>query len=77
MDNYRTIATKLQGKENFTGNSLRAFWDGFSGLYLVKSYNTTIATYNTDTGELWVNPVKYSQTTTRQQNLIKRAWGLN
>jgi hypothetical protein len=77
MDSYKTITTKLQGKEKFTGNSLTAYWCAFTGLYTVKSYSTTIATYNTETGLLWVSPDKFSQTTTRQQNLIKRAWGLN
>jgi hypothetical protein len=77
MDNYATIATKLQGKERFTGNSLSAYWCAFTGLYTVKSYSTTIATYNTETGQLWVEPTKYSNTTSRHQNLIRRAWGLN
>ena len=74
MDNYRTIETKLENRQNFTGNSLRGFWDGDT--YKVWSYNTLIATLQAG-GDRWVNPAKYSNTTSRQQNLIKRAWGVN
>jgi hypothetical protein len=74
MDNYKTIETALQNRQNFKGNSLRAFWDGDT--YKVISYSTVIATLEFGGGPRWVSPVKYSQTTTRQQNLIKRAWGL-
>jgi hypothetical protein len=77
MDNYETIESKLANRERFTGNSLRGYWDGFSGNYVVYSYGTMVANYNPTTLEYWVNPNKYSQTTTRQQNIIKRAWGLN
>ena len=76
MDNYKVIETKLQNRQPFTGNSLRAYWDGISGEYVVFSYNTLIAKMEAGGGPRWVNPNKYSQTTTRQQNLIKRAWGL-
>ena len=76
MENYKTIETRLQERVSFTGNSLRGYWDGFSGNFVVYSYGTMIANYNPTTGQRWVNPEKYSSTTTRQQNLIKRAWGL-
>jgi hypothetical protein len=78
MENYKTIETRLQNREPFTGNSLRAYWVSVDGEheYQVISYNTTIAK-SRHLGDAWVNPEKYSNTTTRQQNLIKRAWGLN
>ena len=75
MDNYNTIATRLENRQNFTGNSLRGFWDGET--YKVWSYNTLIATLESGGGPRWVSPERYSNTTSRAQNLIKRAWGLN
>jgi hypothetical protein len=75
MDNYKTIETKLANREPFTGNSLKGYW--YDDEYLVISYNTLIAKLSPAVSNgRWVNPNKYSQTTTRQQNLIKRAWGL-
>jgi hypothetical protein len=71
MDNYKTIEERVSTCSSFNGNSLKGFWDGDT--YKVYSYNTLIAT-NGDAK--WISPVKYSQTTSRQQNLIKRAWDL-
>lgn len=90
MDNYKTIETKLINRQPFTGNSLTAIIkdNQYAKGYFVYSYNTLIAVYNYEPIEpspnllpwesiqRWVNPEKFSQTTTRQQNLIKRAWGL-
>jgi hypothetical protein len=74
MDNYYAISDRLKNREPFTGNSLRGFWDGDT--YKVFSYNTLIATLESG-GPRWVSSTKYSNTTSRGQNLIKRAWGLN
>lgn len=76
MDNYRTIETKLENRQPFSGNSLNGFWDAQTGYYVVYSYNTLIASLELG-GKRWVNPSKYSTTTSRHQNLIKRAWGVN
>lgn len=76
MDNYKVIETKLSNRESFNGNSLNGFWDSINRVYVVYSYSTLIASYDPHTGKRWVNPNKFSQTTSRQQNLIKRAWGL-
>lgn len=78
MDNYKTIESKLANRQPFTGNSLRGYWQPVNGeqTYLVYSYNTLIASIGDGGGPRWVDPTKYSNTTTRQQNLIKRAWGL-
>jgi hypothetical protein len=77
MDNYKTIETKLRNLESFRGNSLSANWS--MGEYLVWSYNTEIA--NAKGGKFtpftsWVDSSKYSVTTSRHQNLIRKAWGL-
>jgi hypothetical protein len=75
MDSYNTIRTRLEDRQPFTGNSLRGFWDGDT--YKVFSYNTLIATLESGGGPRWVSPTKYSNTTSRGQNLIKQAWGVN
>ena len=77
MDNYKTIETKLASLESFSGNSLSANWS--MGEYLVWSYNTEIA--SASGGKItpfsfWIDPAKYSVTTSRHQNLIRNAWGL-
>jgi hypothetical protein len=73
QDNYQTIAVKLANREEFTGNSLRAYWWGDT--YRVISYSTLVA-YRDVIGETWLSPSKYSVTTSRHQNLIKKAWGI-
>jgi hypothetical protein len=77
MDNYKAIATKLANREPFTGNSLKAYWVSVDGghEYQVISYNTVIAR-SKHLDNAWVSPERYSNTTSRAQNLIKRAWGL-
>jgi hypothetical protein len=75
MDNYKTIEQKLRNREPFRGNSLTGSYWGET--YRITSYSTLIAGYNTISGVAWVTPERYSVTTSRHQNLIKRAWGLN
>ena len=57
----------------FTTGTLTATL-GNDGVYRVFSYQTEIA--NRGKSEPWLNPVKYSQTTSRHLNIVKRAWGL-
>ncbi len=83
MDNYRTIATKLTELEPFNGNSLTAIKETTWGTmtYKVYSYGTLIAEKSWDGAEgewtTWLNPTKYSNTTSRGQNLVKKTWGVN
>jgi hypothetical protein len=82
QDNYKTIATKLANLESFWGNSMSAqfvkHWGSSS--YSVYSYGTLIAEKTWDNSEgKWrtrLNETKYSVTTSKHQNLIKRAWGI-
>lgn len=82
--NYRQIETALARRVPFTGNSCHAvivpgYRDDIVS-YEVYSYRTLVAQYNTQaTGEVgfWVSGERYSQTTSRLQNIIKRAWGIN
>jgi len=74
MDNYKTIETKLANREPFRGNSLTGYILG--GIYYVDSYSTQIARVNINGASPWISPTKFSVTTSRQQNLIKRAWAI-
>lgn len=72
--NYATIKTALANLETFTGNSLSAIISGDE--YTVISYRTPIARWNLVTGEKWIDPKRYSVTTSKQQNLIRNTWGV-
>lgn len=54
----------------FEGNNLRAVNVGNE--YLVYSYSTLMATFNRQTGEKWENTNKYSPTTSKQMNYVRR-----
>lgn len=83
--NYSQIESAIRARVPFTGNSSRGYYEGEE--YVVVSYNTAIAratsvrvvgaTWAECPGGLYINTRKYSQTTTRLQNIVKRAWGLN
>jgi len=73
--NYSEIEIALSNRREFTGNSAYAVIRGDE--YLVYSYSTLIAKSNRVANALvWVNPKKYSNTTSRLQNIVKRAWGV-
>lgn len=79
--NYTQVEEAIRNRQEFRGNSCRGYYE--DGEYVVVSYNTTIAkatrvvVAGAERGtELWLNPAKYSVTTSRLQNIIKRAWGL-
>ena len=77
MDSYKEIDTKLANLEPFRGNSMMGLFDEW-GSYRVYSYSTQIAqAYPTASGiRAKMNNEKYSVTTSRHKNLIRRAWGL-
>jgi hypothetical protein len=78
--NYRQIETALARREEFKGNSCHAVWLGDS--YAVYSYKTRIFTVEGSyagkpgRGELELDTRKYSVTTSRLQNIIRRVWGI-
>lgn len=74
LDNYNTIHRKASTRTPFKGNSCHAILTE-DDRYLVYSYSTLIAEWQPD-GERIVSDRKYSVTTSRQQNIIRRAWGL-
>ena len=71
--NYRDIERAIRSLEGFTGNSARGAWDD-EGVYTVYSYTTPIGMANVRTGGVVLNVRKYSTTTSRLQNIIRRAW---
>jgi len=79
MDTYKEIETKLHNLEPFRGNSLHAIKNLDSNTLEVYSYSTLIATAHAPSSAkrvYWLAQSKYSVTTSRHQNLIRRAWGL-
>jgi hypothetical protein len=87
MDNYRVIENRLRPRPSeFKGNSCKGTWVEVFPLsaphysqFRVYSYDTLIGTY-TDNGfgnvVAAVTPVRYSRTTSRIQNMCRRAWGV-
>lgn len=77
MDSYKTIEHRLAKLEPFRGNSMTGKWE--DRFFRVYSYSTLIAEWpliEGITGEVRFDGRRYSVTTSRHQNLIKKAWGL-
>ena len=74
--NYTEIARHLERGEAFKGNTASATIDPTE--YAVYSYTTLIAsmTFDGSKWNYWVSPKRYSNTTSRLQNLVKKAWGI-
>lgn len=70
---YATMPALIATQTPFTHGSCHAYIDGL-GEYRVVSYSTLIATARD--GVLWLNAGKYSMTTSRLQNIIRKAWGI-
>jgi len=73
--NYRQVERLLLDLQPFRhAHSMRA--ERTAEAYEVFSYSTLIATYTFASGEWWINPNKYSVTTSKQQNIIRRVAGV-
>lgn len=70
--NYAEVEQSLRTFHDFRGNSCKGYWYGTE--YHVYSYGTLIAVANAVTGGIAMNARKYSVTTSRLQNIIRRAW---
>ena len=73
MDSYKSIERKLATHSPFNGNSMTARWEGAT--YVVYSYGTEIA--KTSINGIDFNTQRYSVTTSRHQNLVRKVWGIN
>jgi hypothetical protein len=72
--NYSQIERAIANRQEFTGNSCAGRWLDRSE-YVVFSYSTLIYSDDLMTGKKTLNARKYSVTTSRLQNLIRRAIG--
>ena len=77
---YSQIETAVKKCTPFEGNSARGVWEG--DVYSVYSYSTRIFTVEGEyagkpgRGTAELDRQKYSQTTSKLQNIIRRAWGI-
>lgn len=71
-DSYRTIEAKLDTLTPFEGHSMRGDWTP-EGKFIVWSYKVPIG-YSTVSG-FAIDDTKYSVTTSRHQNLLRKVWG--
>lgn len=73
--NYTQVERAIANCVPFTGNSCHAEFSTGDGYYRVYSYGTLIARIMPYTmAHYQLNTRKYSNTTSRLQNIIKRAW---
>ena len=70
---YKDMEQAIRLRVEFDGNSARGVLEA-DGEYRVYSYRTVIATYRG--GVSWLDNEKYSATTSRLQNIVRRAWGV-
>lgn len=73
--NYRKMPSQIRDMEAFTHGSCHSI-NNLDKEYIVVSYSTPIARAKFN-GERWIyllNTCKYSSTTSRLQNIIRRAW---
>ena len=72
--NYGQIEHRLGALAPFTGNTLRGDWSEDRETFSVWSYGTIIAEYDAITQNAWINHKRYSVTTSRHQNIVRRVW---
>jgi hypothetical protein len=74
MTTLRQAEQLLADFEPFTAGNLSAKYD-IAGNYIVYSYETMVAGKHAKTGNFDLTTMKYSQTTSKHLNIIRRAWG--
>jgi SAM-dependent MidA family methyltransferase len=75
MPNYKEIEKLIAARKPFKhAHSMRA--EVHDDAYRIYSYSTLIASFDFEKCEWWMNEKKYSVTTSKQQNLIRRAAGI-
>lgn len=71
MPNYKEVETLLESHAPFKhAHSMRA--ERHDDAYRVYSYSTLIAEFVWDTAQWTLNETKYSVTTSKQQNILRR-----
>jgi len=73
----------IQNRIAFTSGNLNGFWvatensNAYGGArYVVTSYGLSIGSFDYN-GDVWILEKKYSATTSKHVNIVKRAWGVN
>lgn len=70
MESNSQLGQGVAPQEDF--EKMNSVFKANSSCYVVFSYNTPIAIQGMDTGEVVIPEVKYSSTTSRQQNLCRK-----
>lgn len=73
--NYKDIETAIRNRAPFIGNSARGELgrDENGYFYAVYSYRTKVAEMRQN-GVVFIDERRYSSTTSRLQNIVRRAW---
>lgn len=78
MTTLKEAQTKIHMLEDFNAGNLRGYWyEGYERpMYAVYSYAEKIAEQEGDSFEhRWITDEKFSMTTSKHTNMVKRAWG--
>lgn len=70
---YATMPALIATKTPFVHGSCHAYIDT-DGEYRIVSYSTLIA--QTISGSYWIDNRKFSMTTSRLQNIVRKAWAI-
>ena len=62
----------IESLSAFQGSNLRAEWN--NGVYEVYSYRTLMASFDPRNGDQFINPNKYSVTTSKHMNYVRRGF---
>lgn len=73
--NYRDMSEAIANREDFDGSSASGLTET-SGKYVIKSYKTVMAIIDQNGQVEYYNDKHYSSTTSRLQNIIKRAYNI-
>lgn len=71
---YEEMDYMLENKKEFRGSSVTAEWDQKE--YIVKSYSTVIFRTNKQNNIIYFDGQKYSFTTSKIQNIIRKIFNI-
>ena len=77
----KDVPEKIALLQEFQGNSLHARWENFNEVtgkktYAIYSYSTLMAYVTVDDGAIWENEQRYSVTTSKHMNYVRRGFAL-
>lgn len=71
---YKEMSYMLEDKKEFRGSSVIAEWDQKE--YIIKSYSTVIFRTNKQNNIIYFDGQKYSSTTSKIQNIIRKVFNI-